>query len=161
VLDSGGNPSDAYDYFSYVYEVLGTDTMPFVQKLLDSPDTRLRYFAAHKLAQMGDDSAVDPLLLVLNDPNLYLWMRVTAASDLELLQAAKGIPDFERLAVNDPNENVRWAALHALIDLADCNSAEVLTHVLDDSSESNRALAALMLERVKSGKTCADVNDAK
>jgi HEAT repeat protein len=80
---------------------------------------------------------------------------------LELLQAAKGIPDFERLAVNEPNENVRWAALHALIDLADCNPAEVLTHVLDDSSESNRALAALMLERVKSGTTCEDVNSAK
>jgi hypothetical protein len=46
VLDSGGNPSDAYDYFSYVYEVLGTDRMPFVQKLLDSPEPRLRYFAA-------------------------------------------------------------------------------------------------------------------
>ena len=53
ILDSAGNPSDAYDYFSYVYEVLGTDTMPFVQKLLDSPETRLRYFAADKLAQMG------------------------------------------------------------------------------------------------------------
>ena len=88
-------------------------------------------------------------------------MRVAAASNLEPLQAAKGIPDFERLAVNDPNENVRWAALHALMDLADCNSAEVLTHALDDSSESNRALTALMLEGVKSGETCAGVNDAK
>jgi hypothetical protein len=62
---------------------------------------------------------------------------VTAASDLELLQGAKGIPDFDRLAINDPNENVRWASLHALMDLADCNSAELLTHALDDSSASN------------------------
>jgi HEAT repeat protein len=63
--------------------------------------------------------------------------------------------------INDPNENVRWAALHALMDLADCNSAEVLTHALDDSSESNRALAVLMLERVNLGKMCAGVNDAQ
>jgi hypothetical protein len=74
-------------------------------------------------------------------------MRVTAASDLELLQGAKGIPDFDTLAINDPN--------------ADCNSAEVLTHALDDSSASNRAFAVLMLERVNSGKMCAGVNDAQ
>src|SRR6266480_954230 len=60
LLDSHGNAADAYDYFSYVYELLGMDVMSFVQKLLDSGDTRLRYFAADKLAQMDDDSAVDP-----------------------------------------------------------------------------------------------------
>src|SRR6266481_236134 len=59
----------------------------FVQELLDSADTRLRYFAANKLAQMNDESAVDPLLLVLNDSNLDPWMRVTAAWDLEMLHA--------------------------------------------------------------------------
>jgi hypothetical protein len=33
-----------------------------------------RYFAADRLAQMNDESAVDPLLLVLNDANLAPWM---------------------------------------------------------------------------------------
>src|SRR5580658_4828421 len=98
VLDSHGNAADAYDYFSYIYELLGMDTMPFVQGLLDSADTRLRYFAADKLAQMTDESAVDPLLLVVNDVNLDPWMRVTAAWDLGMLRAKKALPDFERLA---------------------------------------------------------------
>jgi HEAT repeat protein len=161
VLDSRGNPSDAYDYFSYAYEVLETDTIPFVQKLLDSADTRLRYFAADKLAQMNDESAVDPLLLVLNDSNLDPWMRVTAAWDLEMLHATKALPDFERLATGDANANVRGAALRSLLDFADCNSTEVLTHALEDPAESNRRSAAFILERINSGKLCTGVNDAQ
>lgn len=154
VLDSHGNAADAYDYFSYIYELLGMDTMPFVQNLLDSADTRLRYFAADKVAQMNDESAVDPLLLVVNDLNLDSWMRVTAAWDLGMLHATKALPDFERLATADANAEVRRAALHGLDQLADCNSTEVLTHALDDSNESNRRLAASILKRVHSGKLC-------
>jgi hypothetical protein len=154
VLDSHGNAADAYDYFSYIYEILGMDTMPFVQNLLDSADPRLRYFAADKLAQMNDQSAADPLLLVVNDVNLDPWMRVTAAWDLGMLHATQAVPDFERLAIADPNIDVRWAALHGLDELGDCNSTEVLTHALDDSAESNRRLAASILKRVNSGKPC-------
>jgi hypothetical protein len=154
LLDSHGNAADAYDYFSYVYELLGMDTMSFVKKLLDSGDTRMRYFAADKLAQMDDDSAVDPLILVLNDPNLDPWMRVTAAWDLVMLRATKAFPDFERLAASDPNANVRWAALHSLVELADCNSAEILKRSLEDSAESIRRWAADILKKSDSGKTC-------
>jgi hypothetical protein len=154
VLDSHGNAADAYDYFSYIYELLGMDTMPFVQNLLDSADTRLRYFAADKLAQMNDESAVDPLLLVVNDVNLDPWMRVTAAWDLGMLRATKALPDFERLATADPNAEVRSAALHVLDELDDCNSTEVLTRAVNDSVGSNRRLAASILKRVNSGNLC-------
>jgi HEAT repeat protein len=155
ILDSRSNVADAYDYFSYIYELLGTDTMPFIQKLLDSADTRLRYFAADKLAEMNEESAVDPLLLVLNDPNLDPWMRVCAAWDLGMLRATKALPDFERLATGDPDADVRWAALYGLDELGDCNSTEVLTRALEDSADSNRLLAASILKKVDSGKTCA------
>lgn len=156
VLDSHGNVADAYDYLFYVYELLGIDAVASVQKLLDSPDIRLRYFAADKLAQMNDESAVDPLLLTLNDPNLDPWMRVTAAWDQGMLHATEALPDFERLATADSKAEVRQAALHGLAELGDCNSREVLTHALDDLSEGNRRLAAIILKRLSSGRLCTD-----
>jgi hypothetical protein len=154
VLDSHGNAADAYDYFSYIYEFLGTDTTAFVHDLLDSPDNRLRYFAADKLAQRSDPSAVDPLLIVVNDVNLDSWMRVTAAWDLGTLQATKAAPDFERLAISDPSAEVRWAALRGLDQLGACSSAEVLTSALEDSAESNRQLAASILNKVNTRNVC-------
>lgn len=154
LLDSQGNAADAYDYLSYICELLGMDTMSFVQKLLDSADTRLRYFAADKLAQLDDESAVDPLILVLNDPNLAPWMRVTAAWDLGMLRATEALRDFERFATTDPNANVRWAALSGLVQLADCNSTEILTRALEDSAESIRRLAANFLKNGDSAKMC-------
>jgi HEAT repeat protein len=103
---------------------------------------------------MDDESTVEHLLLVLNDPNLDPWMRVTAASHLKMLRATEAVPDFERLATSDPSENVRWAALSALFDLAECNSTEVLKRALEDSVQSNRQLAAHILERINLGKIC-------
>jgi HEAT repeat protein len=110
---------------------------------------------------MNDESAVDPLLLVLNDSNLDPWMRVTAAWDLKMLHATKALPDFERLATSDANADVRGAALRGLLDFADCNSTEVLTRALEDPAESNRRSAAFILERINSGKLCTGVNDAE
>jgi HEAT repeats len=154
VLDSHGNAADAYDYFSYIYQLLGAETMTFVQKLLDSPDTRLRYFAADKLAQMTDESAVDPLLSVLNDPAMDPWMRSSAALDLDMLHATKALPDFERLATDDADATVRRAALLGLDHLGDCNADGVLKRALDDSVADNRRLAAQLLERFNAGKLC-------
>jgi hypothetical protein len=161
VLDSRGNTADAYDYFSYVYQLLGAETMPFVQKLLDSPDTRLRYFAADKLAQMTDESAVDPLLGVLNDPALDPWMRSSAALDLDMLHATKALPDFERLAIDDSDASVRRAALLGLDHLGDCNADGVLTRALDDPVADNRHLASLLLEKFNSGKLCKRGSSAR
>jgi hypothetical protein len=154
VLDSHGNAADAYDYFSYTYQLLGAETMTFVQKLLDSPDTRLRYFAADKLAQMTDESAVEPLLSVLNDPALDPWMRSSAALDLDMLHATKALPDFERLATDDSDATVRRAALLGLDQLGDCNAEGVLKRALDDPAADNRRLAGQLLERFNSGKLC-------
>lgn len=128
--------------------------MPFVQTLLGSPDTRLRYFAADKLAQMSEESAVDALLSVLNDPNLNPWMRSSAALDLGMLHATNALPDFERLATDDSDATVRGAALQALDHLGDCNAAEVLTRALDDPAADIRRLAAVVLDRLNSGKLC-------
>jgi HEAT repeats len=157
VLDSRGNAADAYDYFSYIYQLLGGESSPFVEKLLDSPDTRLRYFAADKLAQMTDESAIDPLLSVLNDPALDAWMRSSAALDLDMLHATKALSDFERLATDDADATVRRAALLGLGHLADCNAAEVLKRALDDAAADNQRLAAQLLERFNSGKMCKQV----
>lgn len=157
MLDSHGNAADAYDYFSYIYQLLGAESMTFVEKLLDSPDTRLRYFAADKLAQMTDESAVDPLLSVLNDPALDPWMRSSAALDLDMLRATKALPDFERLATDDADATVRRAALLGLDHLGDCNAAGVLKRALDDAAADNRRLAAQLLERFNSGKSCKQV----
>jgi hypothetical protein len=155
VLDSHGNVADAYDYFSDIYEFLGTDTTAFVHDLLDSPDNRLRYFAADKLAQRADQTAVDSLLVVVNDVNLDSWMRVTATWDLGMLHATKAVPDLERLAIADPSTEVRWAALRGLDQLGDCSSTEVLTHALEDSAESNRQLATSIPKKFNAGDLCS------
>lgn len=94
------------------------------------------------LGQIGDTQAVEPLLALLNDPEVAV--REAVATALGQLHDTRAVePLLERL--DDPDSAVRWAVAAALGHLSDARVVESLLTRLDDSEVIVRRIVAWSL----------------
>lgn len=154
-LEPQGDTADVYSHFAWIAQLLGKQAIPVVRSFLESANTRLRYFAADRLADLNDGAGRDILLAVLMSQTLDSWMRANAAEDLGKVHATDALPDLEKFAMDDPEPAVRRGALRGIGELGDPRSYGVLVRVLDDPVQENRLLAAGVLEKIVYGKIYA------
>lgn len=103
---------------------------------LKDPDVRVRHFAVEALGWIGDDSVAAPLARAAADRaaevRRYAAMQLgrVAASQ----KAAQTTATLEALAklFEDPDEDVRWAAVQAVASMHNPDAARYLVLALDD-----------------------------
>jgi hypothetical protein len=152
-VEPQGEAGNVAVYFEWINQLLGKDAVPFIIPFLRSATIRLRFFAAHELAQMKNDAGKSVLLASLNSLDMDAINRGCAASDLGNLHAKEALPDLEKFATDDPKAAVREGALRALGELGDLSSVKALVQALDDPVTTNRIYAAGILEKIMFGQT--------
>ncbi|NLB00605.1 MAG: HEAT repeat domain-containing protein [Methanomicrobiales archaeon] len=108
---------------------------------LSSRDPDTRYQAAGCLGDAGDPVAVDPLLPLLDDPEVGVrWKAAEALGKL-------GTPAVEPLtaSLRSGSVDVRWMAAVTLGDIGDPTAIPALIDALDDEDTYVRSRAALAL----------------
>jgi HEAT repeat protein/DNA-directed RNA polymerase subunit RPC12/RpoP len=113
----------------------------------DGPKDRLQ--AAYQLGQLGNRSAVGPLLKALNDCNDHV--ATTAADALGELRAVSAVPKLI-WALKEGSESMRGAAAMALGKIAAPEAAESLIAALGDAGTFVRRNAADALGGLDDGR---------
>ena len=109
---------------------------------LDHPSPELRHYAVRALGEIRDERSVEPLLAAGGkvDRDVYLWA-------LGRLGDPRGFAAVAA-AVDDPDPEVRLAAIQALRDLGDPRAVPLLTRTLADPEWMIREWAARGLESI-------------
>jgi HEAT repeat protein len=109
------------------------ETLPqLLQILQDTSNPKEQVRAAHALGALGDRDAVDPLISILADDNLYV--RKAAVEALAMLGDWKAA-DVIIASLDDSDLYVRQAAASALGELGEMRAEEYLEARLKTESE--------------------------
>lgn len=106
-----------------------------LSKLKDKTNQEERLKAVMALARIGDPTAVEPLIEVLDDDNVNVcWNAPYALGKIGDHRAVE--PLITALKRND--EHVRWSAAYALGDIGDDRAIEPLIYALNDNDPNVR-----------------------
>jgi len=137
-----------------------------IQALHDNNWGNRRRRAANALGELGDKSAVEPLIQALKESDVQI--RRAAAGALEKVgnaEAVEAIGDSRAVeyliqALMDKEEDVRWYSAMALGEIGDQRALEPLTQALRDKSEIVRQYAQDALKKMKAmGKEMVEENN--
>lgn len=119
----------------------GSEAVPFLQELLDSPDTDQRWWATRTLALIVDPQAVNLLLESLSDPDIAV--RQCAALALKKQPVPDAIPKLIE-AIDDPDQLLSRLATNALI-ASGAMAVPELVNLLEKGSQHAKGEAARAL----------------
>lgn len=102
---------------------IGKSAAPALIKTLADVDHEVREEAARALGQLHDPRAVEPLIRALEKPDQGRWVREAAATALGQLGDARAVEPLIK-AFND--DNVKWKAINALVQLGDVSVGPLL-----------------------------------
>ncbi|MDO8873019.1 MAG: HEAT repeat domain-containing protein [Methanoregula sp.] len=119
-------------------------------RLLEHKDPQIQYEAAEALGNIGDESAVGPLITALKRDE-FSGVRWKAAEALSKI----GNPAVELLiaTLQYPDDDVRWKAAIALGEIGNPDAIEPLIQLLSDDDRFVRSRAAHALSMI--GNTAA------
>ena len=154
------------DMFSFIHLLLRDHFgFPYALRHLRNTDADDRNFAANALGRIGDERAVEPLLVALRDADENV--RDYAASALGDIGDARAVEPLIA-ALRDADENVRFWAAKALGQIGDAHAVAPLIQLLPDTSEleewsSERVCdtAANALERIGTAEALAAVEASR
>src|SRR5258708_7661881 len=121
---------------------------PLVSTLQDKSDIwnlGARRAAAETLATIGDERAVEPFIVALQDQNM--WVRRAVAVTLGTIGDARAVEPLVT-ALQDENEDVRYTAAEALGKIGDVRAVEALIAALQDRNWVVRRVAAASLGKI-------------
>lgn len=118
--------------------------------LLEDAEPRVRQHAAESLGLLGGESAVQALLVGLEDP--MQQVRLAAVQGLRRLDPGSAAAVLSRRVVEDPAWEVRVQAAQALAESEDPQVLNSLQAALEDPNEHVRAAAAAALRIREQGR---------
>lgn len=108
-------------------------------------DVNFRVDVIRSLGNIGDNQAVDPLIVTLTDPEYKIRWR--SAHALEKIGDKRAVKQLI-VTLKDPEYNVRWQAADALGSIGDKQAIEPLKLVLNDPEYKVRSHAAIALKKL-------------
>ncbi|HOU81352.1 MAG TPA: HEAT repeat domain-containing protein, partial [Methanoregulaceae archaeon] len=114
-------------------------------KQLSDPNSTLRARSAESLGNMGDERAVEPLILLLGDqvPDV-VWVAIRALGTLRDPRAFEPLI----LCIDSPDRWTRQGAAWALGELGDPKAGPVIITLLTDKKKGVRQSAAEALGKI-------------
>jgi|GEM_PF-3411545 len=125
-------------------EVAKKQVPEFINALRDK-NSDIRKATARVLGKIGDERAIEPLIIALRDK--YEWVRKAAAKALVKI----GKPAVESLiqTLRDEDPDVRWAAAYVLGNIGDLRAIEPLIQTLRDENSFVREAAVYALGKIE------------
>jgi HEAT repeat protein len=124
-LRAGSDPDDVYGAMQRLARIGTPAVEPLIRILRDAKERPVvRARAGESLEMIGDRRAVQPLIDVLDDPDVEL--RWSAIGSLGRLRAAEAVPALRRLAAADAGGFSITTSLHVTVRQA---AAEALARI--------------------------------
>jgi len=125
---------------------------PLSTVLLKSEDPPIRTSAAYALGEIGDPSAVDPLITVCGNIKDEVQLRIAAIDALNSFTRDPRL--FQALVdlLKDDNSQVRYSAVRLLWNMKDARAVEPLIPLLMDEAPEVKREAILALGELKDAR---------
>lgn len=145
------NPNVNPDSLALIWEAMGREVLPIIQRLYSSSDRKVQYFSARAGLRLGDRTLAGPIVLQFANAKDSPY-RLLAIEELgkcaEFLQAGQTL----RAMLNEEDELVRVTAYEALLKRGDFTSVE---RSKIDTGKFNEQKPAFLLDEVSSSQRYA------
>jgi HEAT repeat protein len=115
--------------------------------LLNDRNANVQQNAVMALGEIGDRSAVEPIILFLRD-NKNSDKLITAIEALANIKDARAVEPIAQILLSHKEQDIKFEAALALGEIGEKSAVEALFHALDDKAPEVRWRAALSLGEI-------------
>lgn len=150
ILGSPEHPESIKGHAAWALAFIGSEASEYLYEALESDSVDVRCAVvgaiAHVAQEQGDEKSCQVLVAALSDRAAVV--RTEAAAALAQLNYPPAVPHLI-LAIQDPDSEVRKAAVTSLGKIGDRSALEPLQASLNDTIESIRLLAKLAISQIQ------------